>query len=86
MTTPTTAWNKLTSLLAHFEVPLDQAVKRYSISFGEAGEATGILAMPAEPSTKDAGSGYYSIDGRRLPAKPTAKSVYIHNGVKVVIK
>ena len=67
-------------------MPLDQAVKRYSISFGEAGESTGIDDMPAEPSTKDAGSGYYSIDGRILPAKPMSKGVYIHNGFKIVVK
>ena len=71
---------------AHFEVPLDQAVKRYSISFVEAGEATGIVGTPADPAKKDAGSGYYSIDGLRLPAKPTAKGVYIHNGHKVIVK
>lgn len=71
---------------AHFEVPLDQAVKRYSISFGEEGEATGIVGTPADPSTKDAGSGYYSIDGRRLPAKPVSKGVYIHNGHKFIVK
>ncbi len=75
---------------AHFSVPAPndggQAVKSYSISFGEEGEATGIIDMPADPSTKDAGSGYYSIDGRRLPAKPVSKGVYIHNGHKFIVK
>ncbi|MBQ8711696.1 MAG: hypothetical protein IJ551_02555 [Prevotella sp.] len=29
---------------------------------------------------------WYTLDGRRLDGKPTAKGVYIHDGVKVVIK
>ena len=71
---------------AHFEVPLSLAVKGYSISFGKAGEATGILNTPAQPQTLPADGNYSTIDGRRLPAKPTAKGVYIHGGRKVVIK
>ena len=71
---------------AHFEVPQSLAVKSYSISFGKAGEATGILSTPAQPQTLPADGSYYTIDGRRLPAKPTAKGVYIHGGRKIVIK
>ena len=29
---------------------------------------------------------WYSLDGRKLDAKPTKKGLYIHNGNKVVIK
>ena len=29
---------------------------------------------------------YYTLDGRRLFDKPSAKGLYIHNGVKVLIK
>ena len=71
---------------AHFEVPQSLAVKSYSISFGKAGESTGILSTPAQPQTLPADGNYYTLDGRRLPAKPTAKGVYIHGGRKVVIK
>jgi hypothetical protein len=30
--------------------------------------------------------GWYTLGGRRLEAKPTAKGIYIHNGKKVIIK
>ena len=29
---------------------------------------------------------YYTLDGRKLQGKPTAKGVYIHNRHKVVVK
>jgi len=37
-------------------------------------------------SPKGEGSGYYTLDGRRLSGKPTTKGLYINNGIKVVIK
>ena len=30
--------------------------------------------------------GWYSIDGRKLSGKPTAKGIYIHNGKKIILK
>lgn len=35
---------------------------------------------------KDANSGWYTLDGRRLDAQPTQKGVYIHNNKKVVVR
>ena len=29
---------------------------------------------------------WHSLDGRRLPGKPTSKGIYIHDGHKVVIE
>ena len=29
---------------------------------------------------------WYSIDGKRLPDRPTTHGIYIHNGKKVVVK
>ena len=29
---------------------------------------------------------WYSLDGRRMVGKPTAKGIYVNNGKKVVIK
>jgi hypothetical protein len=29
---------------------------------------------------------WYSLDGRKLDGKPTARGIYINNGKKVVIK
>jgi hypothetical protein len=59
-------------------------------------ETTGMtppLTPPLEGAGSDGGSnsgqastGWYSIDGRRLQARPTTKGLYIHNGQKTVIK
>ena len=45
--------------------------------------ATGIERVDREQSTVDS---WYSLDGRRLPGKPSQKGIYIVNGKKVVIK
>ena len=47
------------------------------------GDATGIKTMKQLTIDSD---GWYSIDGRRLNSRPTAKGVYLHHGDKVVIK
>ena len=73
----------------------------FSIDFGD-GETTGIISAEANscvPSVASdqrssaslftipsSHSGWYTIDGRRLSGKPTRSGIYIHNGVKVVIK
>ena len=59
-------------------------------------ETTGMtppLTPPLEGAGSDGGSnsgqastGWYSIDGRRLQARPATKGLYIHNGQKTVIK
>lgn len=54
-----------------------------SIGGGD-GDTTGIMEViqPAVNGTE----AWYSLDGRRLNAKPTKKGVYIQNGKKVVVK
>ncbi|MBR1687318.1 MAG: CotH kinase family protein, partial [Prevotella sp.] len=48
------------------------------------GEATGIDEVPAvQPQAGDA---YYTLDGRRLSAKPTRPGIYLHGGRKVVVR
>ena len=42
--------------------------------------------MTAVQRLMNTGDNWYTIDGRRLSGKPTRKGVYIHNGVKVVVK
>jgi hypothetical protein len=34
----------------------------------------------------DAADGWFTIDGRRLAEKPSARGIYINNGRKVAIK
>ena len=46
-------------------------------------------SLTPNPSPKGEGGSqgwWYSLDGRKLDGVPTAKGVYIHNGVKTVIK
>ena len=42
--------------------------------------------MTAAQRLMNNGDNWYTIDGRRLSGKPTRKGVYIHNGVKVVVR
>ena len=49
----------------------------------DAGSATGIKEVKSEKSGVE---GWFSLDGRRLSGKPTAKGIYIHEGKKVVVK
>ena len=46
--------------------------------------STGITTMNRDPLTLN--QSWYSLDGRRLPGKPTVKGIYVHNARKVVNK
>jgi hypothetical protein len=50
---------------------------------GGDGDATGIEVPNVQ---EDIGSGWYSLDGRKLQKRPVQKGVYISNGKKVVIR
>ena len=47
--------------------------------------ATGIESLTPGPSPKGEGSGYYTLDGRKLLSQPTKKGLYIVNGRKVLV-
>lgn len=47
------------------------------------GETTGISQNPTFPQGEEA---WYTIDGRKLAGKPTAKGLYIYKGKKVTVK
>lgn len=51
-------------------------------------ETTGIKEVKSEgvKSEKSGVEGWFSLDGRRLNGRPSAKGLYIHNGRKVAIK
>ena len=60
-------------------------VRAFVLNFGDEGETTSLREISNEElviSNYD----YYTLDGRKLPGKPTAKGLYIYNGRKVVIK
>ena len=74
----------LRSFRAHFVVPSvngARAMTRSIVYFGD--ETTGISEKGIVNSEQDA---WYSIDGRRLSGRPTAKGIYIHNGRAVVVQ
>ena len=78
----------LKSCRAHFWVkPKDSnapAVNSINIDFGDNEVVTGITTTNYTNSTNS--DEWYTLDGRKLNAKPNAKGVYINNGRKTVIK
>lgn len=50
-----------------------------------ASEPTAIESVTTQPSSLKFQT-YYTLDGRRLSGRPTQKGIYVHNGIKVVIK
>ena len=74
---------------AYFKIGSDGALlarrlTAFNIDFGD-DETTGIISTTNY--TNDTNSdAWYSLDGRRLSAKPSRAGVYINKGIKVVIK
>ena len=48
--------------------------------------ATGIDMAPRTNAVTNDENNWYTLDGRHLNGKPTAKGIYIHNNVKAVVK
>ena len=59
----------------------NDVVKIYGLTVSP--DATGIAEVKREPI---ANNRYYTLDGRQVVGKPTAKGIYILNGRKVVMK
>ncbi len=53
---------------------------------GSNGQTTAISTLDTRTGDVTFGDEWYTLDGRRLPAKPTAKGLYINKGNKVFIK
>ena len=51
---------------------------------GSGNEATGLRGIVGEEAASP--EGWYSLDGRKLSARPAQKGIYIVNGKKIVIK
>ena len=47
---------------------------------------TAIPSMPAQEAAQDDAAPWYTIDGRRLPARPKRPGIYIRSGRKAVIR
>lgn len=77
----------LKTFRCHFYVPANggAGARAFVMDFGDGdGEQTGIISITADQRSTDGAT--YTLDGRKLNGKPTAKGVYIQNGRKVVIK
>ncbi len=47
---------------------------------------TAIPCLPAQEAAQDEAAPWFTIDGRRLPARPTRPGIYIRSGRKAVIR
>ena len=78
----------LKSCRAHFWVKPNgeaAAARAINIDWGD-GNVTSISSLTPDPSPKGEGSGYYTMDGRKLDKQPTTKGIYINGGRKIVVK
>ena len=66
---------------------LTSNAKRFNLIF-EDGQTTGIntVNMSTDDNSATSSDVWYTLQGTRLPAKPTAAGIYINGGRKVVIK
>ena len=55
-------------------------IRSFVLNFGD--DTSGITEAEANASFQD----WFTLDGRRLSGKPTAKGLYLHNGRKVMVK
>jgi hypothetical protein len=85
-----TGSNALHSFCAHFVVlasPSSARVQSYVIDFGDGENVTGIVSIEnGKWKMENEADAWFSLDGRRLSGRPSAKGVYISNGKKVVIR
>ena len=75
---------------AYFKIGSDGALlarrlTAFNIDFGD-DEATGIISVHDSGFMVNGSDAWFTLDGRRLSAKPSRAGVYINNGKKVVIK
>ena len=67
--------------------PGQAAARRFVLNFGDGDETTGIISIDnGQLIIDNSMDAWYSLDGRRLTGKPTAKGLYIVNGKKIIIK
>ena len=67
-----------------FQLKTPVAARQFVLNFSNG--TTAIVNPDATDSQRPADSSIYTLDGRKLTAKPTKKGIYIMNGKKVVVK
>lgn len=76
------AWFQLNGITAG-DLDAPNGINALVLNF-DGDEASGIVDIDHSPLNIDhSDDAWYSIDGRKLSGKPTAKGIYIHNGRKV---
>ena len=86
---PNTEGYTLGAFRAYFHVDLTETngVRNIVLNFEDGTQITGIIGHTDNTdNTYKADAAWYTINGVRLSAKPTAKGLYVHGGRKVVIK
>ena len=72
---------------AYFQLSNSKQVRAFNLKFGEDGdEANGIISVENGKLVISNEVGWYTVDGRKLLNAPKRKGLYIHNGIKVVVK
>ncbi|WP_294748351.1 leucine-rich repeat protein [uncultured Prevotella sp.] len=86
---PNTEGYTLGAFRAYFHVDLTETngVRDIVLNFEDGTQTTGIIGHTDNTDNTDkADAAWYSLDGRKLDAKPSSKGIYIHGGRKTVIK
>lgn len=84
VTTTLSAAGKLTIGLKLATAPTGTSeVNLYADNFKVTQQTSGLDSITATPALSGA---WYSIDGRRLPGKPTTPGIYINSGKKLILK
>ena len=68
----------------YFHIGSNATVRAFNLNFGDS-DTTGILSTTNLTNFTNSDA-WYDLSGRKLNGKPTRKGLYIHNGIKVVIK
>jgi hypothetical protein len=63
-------------------MPGPNVIKRAVMNV-DGGIITSIFNLPQDAPAE---TGWYTLDGRKLNSRPTAKGIYISNGRKMVVK
>ena len=67
-------------------VATNMASRTRSFGINHGDGTTAIREVEEVESEKWPDGAWHDLQGRRLPAKPTKSGLYLHNGVKVVLK
>ena len=79
----------LNACRAYFHIGNPSAVRAINLNFGDGGDPLSISpeGERTDAFTRNGLNGvWYTIDGRKLSGKPTARGLYIYNGRKIAIK